>query len=445
MIVDETLPQDRSAWPSPLSAWGTVAILNLAYLVSFVDRTILSLLIEPIKADLHISDTKIALLQGAAFGLFYTILGIPFGWAVDRYSRKWVVGLGCSLWCLMTAACGLATTFPQMFAARLGVGVGEAALSPGAASIIADLFPPQRRALAMSIYAMGASIGIGVSLIAGGVVVALVSSRGTLELPLLGRLAAWQVVMVIVGLSGLIVALAILLLPEPARRGKTANDNTTTTELRAFFFTNRRRLGLQFGGIALFGLVAYAILGWVPTMFTRLHGWSPAEVGLRYGLVFMLFGGGGAFAGGWLAGRLASSGVSDYNMRVAAIGVTALIPFGVAAPLVSDPWLALALLAPVAFCFALPTGASIAAIQAMTPNQLRGRVSAIYYLVIGVVGLLLGPLSVALLTDRLFGTPASIGWSIALVCGCVQPLAAILLWIACMGSVRPSAPPVKPD
>ncbi|MBY0303874.1 MAG: MFS transporter [Sphingomonas sp.] len=407
-----------------------VAILSLAYLVSFVDRTILSLLIEPIKADLHITDTQIALLQGAAFGLFYTVMGIPLGWAVDRYSRKSIIGLGCSLWCVMTAACGLAGSFGQMFVARLGVGLGEATLSPGAASIIADLFPPKRRALAMSVYAMGGSLGVGLSLLAGGLVVGLVSSGGPLVIPLLGPVAPWQAVMIIVGLSGLVVAIAILSMPEPVRRGAAVSSQANARELIAFMKSEWGQLGNQFGGIALYGLVSYAVLGWIPAMFTRLHGWTAAEVGLRYGTVFLVCGGGGALAGGWLAGQLARRGVAKYNLRVAAIGVTALIPFGIAAPLVSNGWLALALLGPVAFCFAVPTGGSIAAIQQITPNRLRGQVASLYYLTIGLVGLLLGPLSVALLTDQLFRDPLRLGWSLAIVCGVVQPVAAWLMWRA---------------
>ncbi|WP_328591566.1 MFS transporter [Glacieibacterium frigidum] len=418
-------PPDR--WPAPLQAWGTVAVLNLAYLVSFVDRTILSLLIEPIKADLQISDTQIALLQGAAFGLFYTLLGVPFGWAVDRFSRKWIIGLGCTLWCLMTAACGLAGSFAQLFAARLGVGVGEAALSPGAASLIADLFPPERRALAMSVYAMGASFGVGLSLLAGGLVIGLIGRAGPLVLPLIGPTAPWQAVLLLVGLGGLVVALAILLLPEPARREAAATRLATRGELFAFLWRERVQLGNQFAGIALFGLVSYAILSWVPALFTRLHGWSAADVGLRYGLLFIVFGSSGAVAGGRLAAHFAKRGVANYNLRVAAIGVTALIPFGIVAPLATNAWVVLALLGPVAFCFALPTGASIAAIQHVTPNQLRGQVAALYYLSIGLIGLLLGPLSVALLTDTLFGDPKALGYSLSIVCGVVQPIAAMLV------------------
>lgn len=401
------------AWPGPLRAWGTVAILNLAYLVSFVDRTILSLLIEPIKADLAINDTQVSLLQGAAFAAFYVVLGVPFGWAVDRFSRTRIVGAACAFWCVMTAACGFASTFGQLFLARLGVGVGEAALSPGAASLIADLFPPQRRALAMSVYAMGASLGIGLSLLAGGLVVQAVGSAGSITLPVVGAVAAWQATLILVGLAGLVVAVGILLLPEALRRELVDEGHCERELLVAFLVANRKRLTLHFGAIALYGLVTYAVLSWVPTLFIRVHGWTAAETGFRYGLLFLVCGGTGAVSGGLLSAHLAALEQREYDLKVAFIGIVGFIPFGIAATLVSDPWLALTLLGPVSFCFALPTGSSIAALQRVTPSNLRGQVASIYYLVVGLVGLIFGPLAVGVVTDFVFADPMAIGSSLA--------------------------------
>jgi MFS family permease len=415
------------AWPSPARAWTTVAILNLAYLVSFVDRTILSLLIEPIKADLAISDTQVSLLQGAAFAAFYVVLGVPFGWAVDRFSRTRIIGVACALWCAMTAACGLASTFGQLFLARLGVGVGEAALSPGAASLIADLFPPQRRALAMSVYAMGASLGIGLSLVAGALVVQAVGSAGWIILPIIGTVATWQATLIIVGLAGLVVAIAILLLPEAPRRDPERDSGGERGGLAAFLRMNRRRLTLHFGAITLYGLVTYAVLSWVPTLFIRIHGWTAAETGFRYGLMFMVCGGAGAVSGGWLSAKLAALEQSEYDLKVAFIGIVGFIPFGIAANLVNNPWLALALFGPVSFCFALPTGSSIAALQRVTPSRLRGQVASIYYLVVGLFGLIFGPLAVAVVTDFVIGNPMAIGASLALVIAAFGTLGAAML------------------
>jgi MFS family permease len=407
-----------------------VAVLGLAYLVSFVDRTILSLLIEPIKGELRISDTQIALLQGTAFGLFYITLGVPFGWAVDRWPRTRVIGFGCALWCAMTAVCGIASSFAQLFLARLGVGVGEAALSPGAASMIADLFPPRRRALAMSVYAMGASLGAGLSMIAGGLIIGWAGSATAVTVPIAGPLAPWRLVLVMVGIFGLLVAVAVLALGEPVRRTGPLNHVGEPQALIPFLRSTGGLLGPQFVGIALYGLVSYAVLSWVPAIFIRLHGWTAPQTGLRFGIVFLVFGGLGALAGGGLSAALARKNVGGFNLLTALVGVTVMTPFVIAAPLVENGWVALALLAPVAFCFAVPTGASIAAVQEVTPPGLRGQVAALYYLVIGLVGLLLGPLSVAVLTDDVFQDPLKIGWSLATVCLIVQPLAIGSLWLA---------------
>lgn len=417
-------PDDAGPWPSPSRAWAVVALLNLAYVVSFIDRTIISLLVEPIKADLGLSDTQLALLQGAAFGLFYTAAGLPLGWMIDRYNRKLIVGLGCTAWCLMTAACGLATGFWQLFLARLGVGLGEATLSPGAASLIADLFPPERRARAMSVYMMGGSLGVGLALIVGGSVIGWVARFGTL-----GGLTLWQTVFVVVGLAGLVIALPLLLMPEPPRRETLMRDEVgrpTLAETLAFLTARRAALMLHFSAFALFSIVAYAMLSWTPSFFVRTFGWTAQEVGLRYGLVFLIFGACGALAGGVLAGWLRRLGMIDANLRAAAVGVIGLVPFAVAAPLVANPWVSLALFGLVAFFFALPSAGSIAAVQEATPNEFRGQVSALYYLAIGASGLLIGPLVVAGLTDGIFGEQG-IGASLALASALLGPVAAVLI------------------
>ncbi|MGH8237396.1 MAG: MFS transporter, partial [Steroidobacteraceae bacterium] len=165
------------AWPPPARAWWTVAVLTFTYIISFVDRTILGLLIEPIKVELSLNDTQIGLVQGMAFGLFYAVMGLPLGWLADRTSRRGLIAVGAALWCAATAACGLASSFVQLFLARIAVGVGEAALSPAAMSIISDSFPKERRAVPIGVYAAAAALGAGLALIVGGTVIQLVSNR----------------------------------------------------------------------------------------------------------------------------------------------------------------------------------------------------------------------------------------------------------------------------
>lgn len=188
-------------WPSAGRAWWQVIVLTIAYIVSFVDRTIISLLVEPIKADLGIGDTQIALLQGVAFGLCYAIMGFPLGWLADRRSRRGLIAAGSTLWGVATAWCGAAGSFTQLFMARVGVGVGEASLSPAALSTISDLFPREKRGLAIGFYTMAVSLGSGLALILGGAVLAWVATFPRISVPLLGPLAPWRMAFVSVGLS----------------------------------------------------------------------------------------------------------------------------------------------------------------------------------------------------------------------------------------------------
>lgn len=213
--------------PAPVStarAWSALAVLMLAYTVSFVDRTILSLLIPPIQRDLGISDTQVSLLAGFAFAIFYTLMGIPLGRIADRYNRRNLIAVGITVWCLMTAACGLARTYWELFLARVGVGIGEAALSPAAYSMISDLFPRDQLGRAIAIYSIGLPIGSGVALLIGALVVGMVANVPPITLPLVGTLYAWQLTFLLVGLPGLIVALLVLALREPQRRDQVVGQ-----------------------------------------------------------------------------------------------------------------------------------------------------------------------------------------------------------------------------
>lgn len=211
---------DETGYPNPRYAWYVVCVLTVAYLLSFLDRQILALLVGPIRQDLDISDTQVSLLGNLAFGIFYTLLGLPLGRAADRFSRRGIIAAGVATWCLMTAACGLARNFVQLFLARVGVGVGEAALNPAALSMISDYFPRRTRGRALTFYNMGVSLGVGVALIFGGQVIAWVAAAPPVELPGIGVLRAWQTVFILVGLPGLLIALLMLTVREPVRRDR---------------------------------------------------------------------------------------------------------------------------------------------------------------------------------------------------------------------------------
>ncbi len=419
--------------PAPLRAgWYAVGVLWLGYMCSLVDRQVLALLVDPIKQTLLVGDTQVSLLQGLAFGLFFAVMGLPCGLLVDRFSRRAVIAAGVTIWSLATIACGFAGGFWSLFAARMLVGVGEATLSPGALSMLSDHFPREQRVLPMSIYVSAGSFGGGLAMIAGGAAIAWATAHPYV-LPGGALLEGWRATFVMVGLPGLLIAALLLTVREPVRRNEGGSSDAGRYAWSAAwaFMAERRGLFLRhYGAFALFAWLAYAILSWAPTYFIRVHGWTVPETGWRFGLVFLGAGFSGAVFGGVFASRLRRRQALDANLRAAAWGVTLIIPAAIAAPLMPDPWLALALFGIAVFFTASPSGASVTAISEVTPSALRGQVSAVYYLVMGLVGLTAGPLSVALCTDYLFHDPRRVGDSIALVSAIIAPAAALILWPA---------------
>lgn len=416
------------SWPSPLRAWWTVIVLTLAYVVSFVDRTILSLLIEPIKVDLALSDTEIALVQGLAFAIFYAAMGLPLGWLADRMSRRLLVALGVGCWCLATAACGLAGSFAQLFVARIGVGFGEAALSPAALSLISDSFPKERRALPIGLYAGAAALGAGLALILGGSVIGMVSHAQGVALPMLGVVRPWQAAFVVVGVAGLLLLPLLASVLEPARRNEHPAVTGPAPRIGRFVREHASFMVRHYVAISCFAVLIYAALSWIPAHLIREFGLSPAEVGWRYGLVLLACGGSGTVAGAALADALARRGIGQAPIVVTALGMAGsgvLLAIAAASDSidVALPWYGLGLL-----CLTLPGGTAIQVIQEAVPNELRGQASAIYYLCISLLGLTFGPLSVALLTDRWFADPARVGDALAVVAAIIGPTTAFLAY-----------------
>jgi MFS family permease len=415
-------------YPSARRGWSVVAVLVLAYTASYVDRTMLTLLVKPIRASLNITDLQISYLHGLAFAVFYTGLGLPLGRLADRRNRRNMIAAGIVVWSLMTAACGLARTFAQMFMARIGVGVGEAALAPCAYSLLSDYFPPHRRAWALSVYSAAIYLGSGLALIGGGALIALVPA---IRLPGVGLLASWQVVFLIVGLPGVGVALLMATVREPRRLGQTLGAaRATLGDVWCHVTARRGAYGLIIAGFSASSLMWNGAQGWIPTFFMRTFGWSPAATGLRYGLVLLVLGTLGICAGGLLAGRLRRRGRPSANLLVGLLSSVMVIPFGVLAPLVPDPWLALGLYGGFVFFGAFPYGAAAAALQELTPNGMRAQVSALYLLGLNLVGIGLGPTAVAFITDKVFADDRAVRFSLAITTGLAAPLAVLLLLLA---------------
>lgn len=417
-------------------AWYVVGVLTFAYMVAFIDRQILSLLVQPIRHDLGISDTQISLLAGFAFAIFYSILGVPIARLADRRSRRAIISVGVFLWSLMTAACGLAKSFTGLFVARVGVGVGEAALSPAAYSIMADYFPPQRLARAIAVYAMGLYLGAGLAMIAGSAVVRLVSEAGPMDLPLIGTVFPWQLTFFVVALPGLLVLLGMATVREPKRREFLADGSSreataraaTLSEIVGFFRRNLRFIFAHFAGFGLLGTVITAFMVWTPELLRRSHGMDIADAGLAYGILLLVFGTAGPYAGGWTASWLAGKGYKDAEMRAALIGGAAMAPLAVLAPLAPGPVSAIALLAAASFALSFPQALPPTMLQLVAPNNLRAQATAIFMLVSVLTAYSVGPILVALMNDYVFRDDAALGHSLAIVSAALTPIGTLCLW-----------------
>lgn len=416
-------------WPSPRYSWYVVFVLLVAYTLAFVDRVVLSLLVDPIRRDLDITDTQMSLLHGFAFAIFYSLLGVPIASLSDRRDRRRIIAAGIAVWSAMTVACGLARNFWQLFAARVGVGAGEAALSPAAYSMLADSFPPERLGRAIGVYSTAIYGGAGLALIFGGTVATLLARAGAIELPLIGTIHPWQMTFLAVGLPGLLVAGWVYSLREPPRRATAAQAMASATRtLAAQFRAHARAYACHILGFTMLAVAFNAAVAWAPSHFMRSFAWSPARAAFWLGTVMMVFGSAGIVTGGMLADRWRSAGREDAALRVGITSGLGLLPFAMLAPLVDDAALAVVFYAPFMFFSALAFGAAVTGLQLITPAGLRARVSAIFLLTVNLIGLGAGPLVTALFTDHVFRSDLRVGDSLAVVGASSALLGAGLLY-----------------
>ncbi len=410
-------------------AWYVVAVLTIANVSGFVDRQILSLLVEPIKRDLAVTDTQVSLLMGLSFAVFYSVLGIPIGRLADRRSRRAIVAIGAVLWSAMTALSGLARSFAQLFMLRIGVGVGEATLGPSAVSLIADAFPRERRGTAMSVYMLGTFLGSGIAYALGAYVVGLADAQVGLRLPFVGEIRPWQTVFFIVGLPGLLIGVLAMTMREPPRTGTPGV--IPFADVVAYFRVNARTMSTLSLGFACSAAVNYGIAAWLATFFVRTHGWTATQAGTLQGVLTMTIGVAGTLLGGRLTDRWVRAGHIDAPLRVGMLAALGMLLTAGVYPLVSSATLAAALLIPVNLFAAMPWGAASAAVAEALPPRMRGQGSAVYFLVVNLFAGAFGPTAVALLTDHVFGDPAALRWSLA-----VCTIAGMLFTITLLGFGR---------
>ena len=412
--------------PSTKRGWYVVCVLLLVYVFSFIDRQILGLLVAPIRRDLEISETQMGLLMGFTFAIFYTFFGIPLGRLADTKSRRGIIALGLAAWSLFTTGCGFVRNFAQMALMRMGVGVGEATLSPAAYSLIVDYFPPRMLATAMAVYNMGIAIGSGMAFLLGGLVVKFASAKEKWVLPIAGETNPWQVIFFLVGLPGLACVVLLFTFPEPPRRGLMAHHASygegfayLKKHLRAFLCLNI--------GFGLHYVASYSASSWTASYFIRVHGWTAGEFGIWFGFATMIFGSLGMLTGGRLSDRMSARGRREGTLIVARASMLITIPIAVAAYLAPNSTVAMCLVAAHTFFLLLVPGIAPAAIQQMMPPNLRGQGAAIYLFIVNLLGLGIGPVATGWLTQHVFANDKLIHYSMTTVAVAAGLAAVVIL------------------
>ncbi len=417
-------------WPSASTAWRTLWILSLVLGLSQIDRNILSLLLQPIKQDLQLSDAQMGLLIGLAFSIVYLFLSFPLSRISDRKSRRVMIAIGVAVWSVATAACGLARSFWPMFVARAGVGAGEAVNGPATYSLLADSFPREKLPRAMAVLNVGFIGGTAVSMIIGGVVIAALTNVHVV-LPILGPVQTWQLVFFAVGLPGLIVAALMMTVTEPARRslGSQGGANAVPiSQVFAFLIRNGRLYGCMFASIFVTGVITYGTLNFRAAFFQRTYHWSPQEYGVISGLVSLVTSPLGLVAGTWLCERW-NRRYDDGNMRVALVAYALAIPFAVAGPLMPDAWLSVACAAAGSALALMAAPPMVAAMQSITPSGVRAQVNSLYLLLFSGVTGIVGPAFIGWLTDLQHDENA-LRYVMAISAAIALPIATMIMAVA---------------
>lgn len=430
--VHEAADEERD-YPGRLYAWGVVAILVATAVVSYTDRQVLSLLVDPIRRDLGISDVQVSLLLGTAFAVIYGVAGIPFGWLADRMSRRNLIFAGVVLWGIGTLACGRSGSFDQLFAARIIVGLGESVLSPAAISLISDYFPPSRRGFAVGAFLSGIAIGQGAAILIGGAALHFVAA-GALGATPLAAMAPWRLVLLVIGAPALVWSLAILLIREPVRRGGRREAPRKGAPGIAGILLGP--VTPIYGVVAVASLVDNAVGAWAPTLLIRGFRLNAADVGVALGLRLVIAFGGGVLAGGWLSDRAARGGRWSGKLLVCLGASLLILPASWMIDAARENLVMLAV--PVYFLLSgSVTACGFSAILDVVPGERRGLAMAISFFLNVAVGAGLGPTLVALASVHVFGIQAGLGAPIALTATLAYGLNVALL-AATLVVLRPS-------
>ncbi|MHB8284879.1 MAG: MFS transporter [Caulobacteraceae bacterium] len=420
-------PDARAPYPGALTAWFAVSVFALAQIMSTVDRGMIALMIDPIRHDLHISDVQIALLQGLAFAIFYVAVGVPLGFIADRLNRRRLLIGGVLAWCAATVACGLAHSFGDMFAARLMVGLGEAVLAPCAVTMIGDLFPPSRRGPPMALYILGSMVAVGIGSAATGSILKL-APQGVFDvIPVLRGLPAWRIAFMVLGASGVAIAILVFFLKEPQRRGVVleARQGLGLRQAVAYLVENWAVFLPFYTAVAAYAVGIGLAIVWGPAVLIRGYGLSAGGLGQVLG--------GAQFVAAVL-GAICAALVIDPVVRRSGVGgklkLSALIAL-LAVPstlpwVASAPGLAIAMTAEAMFIGALYGSTMLSTMTELVPSNMKGVSVSLYAFVVTMVGMSLGPLLVAQVNDAFFHDPKLIGRAVTVVGASALILSALL-------------------
>lgn len=414
---------------TPLSAWWMLFILFLLYGLSYVDRIVITMLVVPIKADLHLSDVQMSLILGPAFAVFYALFGLPMGIAADRYSKRLVIFGGVTLWSLAAMGTGLARTFPALFGARMGVGVGEAALSPAAYTLLADHFPKTRLTLAMSIYQTGLKIGSAAAFSIGAGAITLTAAAGSISLPVVGTLHPWQQVLILTGAPGVLLALLVFTFPERRPKAAAGAVQPEKGAFKAFLIAEKRMLLLLALGFAMVMTAQYSLQSWMPTYLTRHFGLTPKDYGPGLSLIGLV----AAFsmiAKGWFVDWLYARGMKDAHLRFYSWLVMISVPLAAGVFFIPDPAIFLMVygaLQVIAIQFVVFMASTL---QLFVPQNVRGTMSGAFLAVVTIIGSSIGPLMTAVLTDHVFRDENMLGASLTVTTTASLALSLLFLRLA---------------
>jgi MFS family permease len=415
-------------WPSPSRGWLLAGLLALASIMSQFDRTVINLTVEPLKAQFDLNDTQFGMLQSVAFGIFYTVACFPVGRLVDRFARKSVLAICLFFFSLFSMGSGLTRNYTQLFLTRIGVGIGEASVTPAGFSMLSDSFPPKKLGQPMGFFMMSAPVGQGLAYIWGGLLLQWLNDSPVLTSGgLLSGLEPWQAAFIIIGAPGLLLVPCFLMFKEPQRRGTGSDTQMSLGDVGKVLAERKQALIPMFIGFSMVTLVSYTLFVWVPAFMQRTYDWSTAQVGLGFGLTVLTFGTAGAFFGGWMTDRLSAKGVLEAPLKVAAFGFVGCGIFGVLATQMPNGILAMLFLVPTIFLSNTPYACAGTSIQLIIPNRARGQVTAIYITILTLIGLVVGPTVVGLMTDYVFQDPNQIRYSLAIVVGIPAPVMFLLL------------------